>query len=131
MAEQGDPSGVGNYLGTTVDGKWWKRYRGGNFFARGNGEFRFDTEKRELRFRRYLTREPIVLPFAAVEDIAKGSWHAGMWCLGREAVVFHWREGGRVLNSGFPFSPRDHETIWAFLQAHLDRRAAPRAPRGT
>mgnify|MGYP001567496802 CR=1 FL=1 len=29
----------GNYLGTEIDEKWWKRYRSPGFFARGSGEF--------------------------------------------------------------------------------------------
>jgi hypothetical protein len=34
-------TGKAQYVGTEVDGRWWKRYRAAGFFARGNGSFRF------------------------------------------------------------------------------------------
>ena len=122
MPERQSVSGVGHYLGTTVDGKWWRRYRGRNFFARGNGEYEFDTQRNELRFRRYLTREPIVLPFGLVEDITVTTWHAGKWCMGKPVIVLHWSGEGRRLSSGFLFASSDHDRVWACLAEHAGKR---------
>jgi hypothetical protein len=113
---------VGHYLGTAVDGKWWKRYRGRNFFARGNGEYEVDAARQELRFRRYLTREPIVLPFGLLEDVTVSAWHAGKWCLGKPIVVLHWCEEGKRLSSGFLFSSNDRDRVWACLAEHAKGR---------
>ena len=46
----------GHYIGTEINEKWWSRYRGEGFFARGNGEYWFDEDF--FYFRRYLTKEP-------------------------------------------------------------------------
>mgnify|MGYP000283042842 CR=1 FL=1 len=54
----------GSYLGTEIEGKWWKRYREAGFFARGNGEWWI--ENGALCFRRQLTRTPLVIPFDEV-----------------------------------------------------------------
>lgn len=121
MAERPAISGVGHYVGTTVDGKWWKRYRGRNFFARGNGEYELDAGRGELRFRRYLTREPIVLPLDRLEDVTVSTWHAGKWCFGRPVVVLHWREEARTLSSGFLFAASDHGGALALLRERARR----------
>ena len=57
----------GHYLGTEVGGKWWRRYRGRGFFARGNGSYWADSEA--FRFLRYLTRKPLEIPFARVTAV--------------------------------------------------------------
>ena len=46
----------GNYFGTVIDGKWWKRYRASGYFARGNGEFWLDDTG--VHFRKLLTKTP-------------------------------------------------------------------------
>ncbi len=68
----------GHYIGTEINEKWWSRYRGEGFFARGNGEYWFDEDF--FYFRRYLTKEPIKIPFNRIQEIKTGNWHAGRWC---------------------------------------------------
>jgi len=74
----------GHYIGTEINEKWWSRYRGEGFFARGNGEYWFDEDF--FYFRRYLTKEPIKIPFNRIKEIKTGNWHAGRWCVGIRVI---------------------------------------------
>ncbi len=66
---------VGLYLGTEIDETWWKRYRKDKLFARGNGRYWFD--KSEFCFHRFLTKEPIKIPYNKITNITLGTWHSG------------------------------------------------------
>lgn len=90
---------AGHYLGTEIDGKWWKRYRRDGFFARGNGKYWYDDEA--FYFLRYLTRKPLSIPLAQVSEINTGKSHAGRWCMGRSVVKILWVRDGVRLSSGF------------------------------
>jgi hypothetical protein len=92
----------GSYLGTEIDEKWWKRYAGEGLFARGNGEYWFDDEA--FYFLRYLTRNPIAIPFNQVSDLKVGTWHGGRWAWGKPIVKFFWSHQGQSLSSGFILS---------------------------
>jgi len=70
----------GLYLGTEVEGKWWRRYREGNFFMRGNGEYWYDEQG--FYFLRYLATKPVFVPFQAMLEVKLGKWHSGRWALG-------------------------------------------------
>ena len=87
----------GHYLGTEVDGKWWRRYRGAGFFARGNGRYWADSEA--FRFLRYLTRTPLEIPFVRVTTVETGTRHAGRWCMGIPVVKIVWEEDGRMVGT--------------------------------
>lgn len=89
----------GSYLGTEIEGKWWKRYRKDGFFARGNGEWWVDGGA--LYFLRSLTRDPLVIPFDRVTEVKIGTWHAGRWILGRPIFKVLWSREGLILSSGF------------------------------
>jgi hypothetical protein len=89
----------GHYLGTEIDGKWWRRFHKLRLFARGNGMYWWN--ERALYFRRYLTRRPIEIPFAMVHQIETGHWHAGRWCAGQTVVKLIWEYEGQRLSSGF------------------------------
>jgi hypothetical protein len=89
----------GSYLGTEIEGKWWKRYREDGFFARGNGEWWI--ENGALCFRRLMTRTPLVIPFDEVTEVKIGTWHAGRWILGRPIFKILWSRKGLRLSSGF------------------------------
>lgn len=89
----------GSYLGTEIDGKWWKRFRGEGFFARGNGEWWI--EGGALYFRRFLTQTPLVIPFDKVTEVKIGTWHSGRWILGRPIFKVFWGREGLRLSSGF------------------------------
>ena len=72
----------GNYFGTEIDGKWWKRYRAKGFFARGNGEFTMDEEG--IRFLRIADQGATDHP------------------LDRGSLSHPWQEPRRTLDAGTP-----------------------------
>jgi hypothetical protein len=92
----------GHYLGTEIGEKWWKRYTKDGLFARGNGEYWVDDEA--FYFLRYLTQDPIVIPFDKIEELKVGTWHAGRWAWGNLIVKFLWSHRGQSLSSGFILS---------------------------
>ena len=99
----------GHYLGTEIDEKWWKRYTKEGFFARGNGEYWYDDEA--FYFLRYLTQDPIVIPFDKVSTVKAGTWHAGRWGWGHLIVKFLWAHQGQSLSSGFILSYQKPEAL--------------------
>ena len=104
-----EPPFPGHYLGTVIDGKWWKRYRRGGFFARGNGEYWLTDDG--FCFLRYLTRTPLVIPFARVVGVEIGKSHAGRWIPGPGGILrLCWEKEGQKLSSGFIVSRRREET---------------------
>lgn len=98
----------GHYLGTEIDEKWWKRYRKDKFFARGNGEYWFDDTA--YYFRRYLTKQPIEIPFSRVIEVKIGKTHAGRWLLASRVLKLIWEKDGIKLSSGFIVSRNQQET---------------------
>ena len=98
----------GHYLGTEIDGKWWKRYRKDKMFARGNGEYWFDGSI--LYFRRYLTRQPIRIDFSKVTEIKIGRSHAGRFLWGSRVLKLIWQQDGEILSSGFVVARNQQET---------------------
>ena len=98
----------GHYLGTEIDEKWWKRYKKDKLFARGNGEYWFDGTA--LYFRRYLTKHPIVIPFAKIIEMKIGKSHAGRWLLGSRVLKLVWEKDGMKLSSGFIVARNQQET---------------------
>jgi hypothetical protein len=99
----------GHYLGTEIDGKWWKRYTKEGFFARGNGEYWYDDEA--FYFLRYLTKDPIVIPFGTVSAAKAGTWHVGRWGSGNLIVKLFWAHQGQSLSSGFILSHQKPEAL--------------------
>jgi len=89
----------GAYIGTEINGKWWKRYTKDMFFARGNGEYWIDDES--LHFHRYLSNEPISLPLKTVRDVSVGKWHSGRWAFGKSIIKISWEKDDQLLCSGF------------------------------
>jgi hypothetical protein len=106
----------GHYLGTEIDEKWWKRYTREGFFARGNGEYWCDDEA--FYFLRYLTRDPIVIPFDKVSDLKIGTWHCGRWAWGNPIIKLLWSHQGQSLSSGFILSHEKSE-----VQRYVDEIA--------
>lgn len=99
---------TGHYLGTEIDEKWWKRYRKDRFFARGNGEYWHDEQG--FYFLRYLTKEPLFIPFESILEIKSGKWHSGRWSAGVEILKIIWNKEGWRLSSGFRVSVKKEET---------------------
>jgi hypothetical protein len=99
----------GRYLGTEIEGKWWKRYLHEGFFAQGSGEYWCD--QRAFYFLRYLTRDPLTIPFHQVTGLTAGTWHAGQWACGSLIIKLLWVNQGRRLSSGFVLSYRKSEAL--------------------
>lgn len=99
----------GHYLGTVVDGKWWKRYRRDGLFARGNGEWWL--EGRMLCFRRLLTREPLRIDLDRLTAVETGTWHAGRWAGGRTVIQMTWEQDSPRLTAGFVLANSAEETL--------------------
>ena len=115
----------GHYLGTEIDGKWWRRYSSDGLLARGNGEFWIDASA--LFFRRYLTKIPIVIPFGDVLDVNVGTWHAGRWAGGAPVVKIVWKKADNHLSSGFVFSrdARETEALVQEIRSHMQQAISP------
>ncbi len=90
---------TGLYLGSEIYGKWWKRYTRDNMLARGNG--RYWNDEKTFYFLRYLTRDPISIPFEDIKVFKTGKWHSGKWALGHTVLKIVWNKNGLLLSSGF------------------------------
>ncbi len=97
----------GNYLGTEINGKWWKRFKKNKMFARGNGKFWADNEN--IYFHRRLTKEPFLIAFKDITDFSTGKWHSGKWLMGYSALKIIWQKNGLNLSSGFFLSKSDED----------------------
>ncbi|MEX5729880.1 hypothetical protein Ga0609869_003233 [Rhodovulum iodosum] len=108
----------GNYLGTTIGGRWWRRDRAKGYFARGNGHLTLDAHG--LRFKRLLLEDEVVIPWGAMRGASLVTAHAGQWILGRPVLKIDWRRDGRALASGF-YLGRDRAAMRRFAD-DLNRR---------
>jgi hypothetical protein len=90
---------AGHYIGSAVEGKWWRRYLKAPFFAQGTGRYWYD--EHAFYFHRSLTRDPLVIPFRSVRGIEVGYWHCGTWAWGAPIVKLVWEHDGHELSSGF------------------------------
>jgi hypothetical protein len=115
----------GHYLGTEINEKCWKRYKKDKFFARGNGEYLINDTA--LYFRRYLTRDPIVIPFAKFIEAKIGKSHAGPWLLGLRVLKGIWEKDGMKLSSGFIIyrNQQENEEIMADLKRRCSFALSP------
>ncbi|MBW2701628.1 MAG: hypothetical protein JRF33_12500 [Deltaproteobacteria bacterium] len=89
----------GNYFGTEIDRKWWKRFRKDGLFARGNGDFWMDEEG--IRFHRKMTKTPFLLTWAELSGAELGRWHAGRWGGRRPLLKLDFERDGKILCAGF------------------------------
>lgn len=117
-----DQKREGAYLGTDIDGKWWRRFMGLKMFARGNGKFWLENDG--VRFHRYLTQKPLFLPFSAIVGFNIGKWHCGKWGGGHPILKIMWTHEGKKLSSGFLFSKnlQEVENIIDHISLQLTRR---------
>jgi hypothetical protein len=94
-----------HYLGTEIDGIWWKRYKGNGYLMRDWGSAGSSTGV--LQIHRFLTRHPLCFPLKDLLEIKTGSsWHAGKWVGKARVVKLLWEKDDQLLVSGFLFSPR-------------------------
>jgi len=94
-------------MGTEVNEKWWRRYTRDRLFMRGNGEYWYD--RAGFYFLRYLTKEPIFIPFQKIVEIKSGKWHAGRWAWGNPIMKIVWKKGNLTLSSGFIVTRKKEE----------------------
>jgi len=107
------------YVGTEIDGKWWKSYRTDGFLMRGNGHYWL--EANALTFHRLLTKEPLRIPFEVITGARIGSRHAGKWLVGSPIVKIDWTSPDGVrLTSGIGMRHRsDADALVAELQRQI------------
>lgn len=98
----------GHYLGTEVEGKWWRPYRNDGLLARGIGAWWMDGKA--LFFGRYLIEALIVIQFKDVVEVKVGKWHSGRWAGGSTVVKILWRKQEKLLSSGFVLCPDPKDT---------------------
>ncbi len=94
-----------NYYGTEVNGKWWRRYRGVAFFARGNGDF--SMTEAGIEFRKTLTKRPLEIGWGEICAVEIGTWHAGRWGGRRQILKVVFERDGDRLSAGFAISKDD------------------------
>ncbi len=110
----------GLYLGTEINKKWWRRYAQDKLLMRGNGEFWHD--EKGFYFLRYLTKEPIFIPFDKMLEISLGGdCHSGKWAWGMPILKIIWKKDEDVLLSSGFFVSKDKAEI-AKLKETLERK---------
>ncbi len=112
----------GNYFGTEIDRKWWKRYKSDGLFARGNGEFWMDEEG--IHFHKMLTKNPFVIFWTEIKSSDLGKWHAGQWAAGRPILKIDFERNSLKLCAGFLISKdwNQMEILSRDLNARLQKR---------
>ena len=114
---QEDQRYKGSYLGTEIDGKFWKRYTKDGLFARGTGEFWFD--KNYFYFLRYLTKEPVVIPYSEIDKIKIGRWHSGRWIFNHPILKIVWnKEKPLSICPGF-YIPKNTYEVKEFIESKM------------
>ena len=92
----------GQYLGTEIDHKWWRRYKEEGFFTHGIGEYWI--KDGSLFFQHQARQEPIRLPLKNIVEIVlcpcKKRFRVGT----KPIIKLVWLKGDRWLSSGFALS---------------------------
>ena len=107
----------GQYLGTEIDHKWWRRYSKGGFFTRGKGEY---WVKDGFLFFQHKTRQnPIRLPLQDIVEIILYPCRQRFRLGNKSVIKLVWQKDGRWLSSGFALSGDSEETsgLMACLRA--------------
>lgn len=112
--------GEGHYLGTEIDGKWYRRFMAPGFFARGKGRWRIADGG--LYFKRIMLREELCIPFPAVTGVRRGAWHSGQWLIRKVVVKVDWRHEGQDLCSGFVFGRTPEQAVQ--MASYIESQAA-------
>jgi hypothetical protein len=90
----------GQYLGTKVEHKWWRRYTEEGFTMRGRGEYWI--QDGSLYFQHHTSQHPIRLPLHQVSEIK--ICPCGERTGGIPILKLVWEKDGRWLSSGFVLS---------------------------
>lgn len=92
----------GQYLGTEIDHKWWRRYSKGGFFTRGIGEYWI--KDGSLYFQHYSRQKPFRLPIQDIVEIALCPWERRTRSGWTPIIKLIWQKDGRWLSSVFALS---------------------------
>jgi len=104
----------GQYLGTRVEHKWWRRYSKGGFLTRGIGEYWI--KDGSLFFQHRARQKPIRLPLHSLAEIKVCPCKRRT--SGIPIIKLVWEKDGRWLSSGFVFSGIiEGENLLASLRA--------------
>lgn len=87
LEHRSQPKG-GNYAGTEVGGKWWRRSRKHGLFVKGNGHYWLEADA--LVFKRLIMKDPIRIPYSSMSGASIGKVHGGTWLAGRPIVKVAW-----------------------------------------
>jgi hypothetical protein len=90
----------GQYLGTRIGHKWWRRYTEGGFYARGNGEYWI--KDGSLFFQHATSGQTINLPLGSLVEIKVCPCRRQTG--GIPIIRLVWEKDGSWLNSGFVLS---------------------------
>jgi hypothetical protein len=90
----------GQYLGTRIEHKWWRRYTEGGFVTRGNGEYWI--KDGSLFFQHHTSQQPIILPLRNLAEIKVCPCRNQSG--GIPIIKLVWEKDGRWLSSGFVLS---------------------------
>lgn len=69
---------------------------------------------------RYLTRNPIFIPFDKIIETKIGKWHGGKWIWGYPILKIIWMKDNLRLSSGFFVSKKEEDVV--MLKNILDVR---------
>jgi hypothetical protein len=98
----------GQYLGTEIDHKWWRRYSKGGFSTRGIGEYWI--KDGSLHFQHRTRQQPIRLPIKDIVEIilcpCKKRTRIGQ----TPVIKLVWKKDDTWLTSGFAISGSLEET---------------------
>lgn len=94
----------GQYLGTKIEDKWWRRYTKGGFFTRGKGKYWI--KDGSLFFQHHAGQMPIRLPLCNLIEIEVRPSQA--W--GVSVLKLVWLKDGNRLSSSFALTGATDET---------------------
>jgi len=98
----------GQYLGTRIGHKWWRRYSKGGFFTRGIGEYWI--KDGSLYFQHHNKQKPIALPLGSIVEIKLCPCSKRIQ-IGRIPIIkLVWKKNDTWLTSGFALSGSMEET---------------------
>ncbi len=115
---------VGLYVGTEVEGRWWRRYTGGASLRGATAAC-----GRTGGPSRYLTADALHSTWSLVHSIQSGAFHSGRWAWGLPIIKVHWKANDESLSFGFMVAGNrtaQLEALDTLRREHTARAAATR-----
>ena len=98
----------GQYLGTKIGHKWWRRYSKGGFFTRGIGDYWI--KDGSLFFQHHSKQKPIALPLHSIVEIKLCPCNKRIRIGNTPIIKLVWKMNDKWLTSGFALSANMEET---------------------